>query len=148
MADIKLNNDKNLIDSIIHEGVVSKINNNVVTVSLKGNINCEACHAKGACGAAEAKEKVVEVQQTTKPLKLNENVEVVLNKNLGLKAVFWAYFFPFILLISVLLIATAFYKEWIAGILSIVVLIPYYIALYVFKNTFKKAFRVSIIKMA
>lgn len=149
MRNHKTNSVKTKVESIVkHEGVVSKIHNNVVTVSLKGNINCEACHAKGACGASEAREKEVEVLQTADPVKLNETVEVILSKNLGLKAVFWAYVFPFILLIGVLLIASSFYAEWIAGILSLAILIPYYLALYVLKSTFKKAFKVSILKMA
>ena len=130
-----------------HEGVISKIANNVVTVSLTGNINCEACHAKGACGAAESGPKEIEVYNATQSLNLNETVEVLLRKDLGLKAVFWAYVFPFILLISVLIISSSIYKEWIAGLLSIAVLVPYYFMLYVLRNTFKKAFKVSILKL-
>ncbi len=133
--------------SVKHEGVVSKITNNVVTVSLTGNINCEACHAKGACGAAEAGPKEIEVYNSTESLKLNERVEVLLRKDLGLKAVFWAYVFPFILLTSVLIISSSLYKEWIAGLLSIAILVPYYFTLYILRNSFKKAFKVSILKM-
>lgn len=149
MGNHKTNSVNKKVESIVkHEGVVSKIHNNVVTVSLKGNINCEACHAKGACGASEAREKIVEIQQTTTPLQLNENVEVILSKNLGLKAVFWAYIFPFILLISTLLIASTILDEWIAGLLALAILIPYYLMLFVLRNSFKKAFKVSILKIA
>ncbi len=130
-----------------HEGVVSKITNNVITVTLKGNINCESCHAKGGCGAAESGPKEIEVYNSTESLKLNETVEVLLSKDKGLQAVFWAYVFPFILLISVLLISSSIYKEWIAGLLSIAILVPYYFILYVLRNSFKKAFKVSILKM-
>ena len=136
-------------DTIVkHEGVVSKITNDVVTISLKGNINCEACNAKAACGVSESNSKEIEISNSTQPLKLNENVEVLLEKNLGLKAVFWAYVFPFILLLTVLLIASTLFQEWIAGLLSIAVLIPYYFMLYVLRSTFKKAFKLSILKMA
>ena len=131
-----------------HEGVVSKITNDVVTISLKGNINCEGCKAKAACGVSESNDKEIEVSYSEQPLKLNENVEVLLSKNLGLKAVFWAYVFPFIIMLTVLLIASTQFKEWIAGLLSIVVLIPYYLMLYVLRSTFKKAFKLSILKMA
>ncbi len=131
-----------------HEGVVSKITNDVVTISLKGNINCEACNAKAACGVSESNSKEIEVSNSTQPLKLNENVEVLLKKSLGLKAVFWAYVFPFILMLTVLLIASSLFEEWIAGLLSIAVLIPYYLMLYVLRSTFQKAFKLSILKMA
>jgi len=131
-----------------HEGVVSKISNDVVTIALKGNINCEGCKAKAACGVSESNDKEIEVFNSTQSLKLNENVEVQLKKNLGLKAVFWAYVFPFIIMLTVLLIASTLVQEWIAGLLSLAVLVPYYFALYLLKNSFKKSFRLSILKMA
>ena len=136
-------------DTIVkHEGVVSKITNDVVTISLKGNINCEGCKAKAACGVSESNDKEIEVPISNQQLNLNENVEVLLNKNLGLKAVFWAYVFPFIIMLTVLLIASTLFQEWIAGLLSIAILLPYYLMLYVLRSTFKKAFKLSILKMA
>ena len=149
MARINLNSFKSSSKNYIkHSGVISKITNDVVTISLKGNINCEACNAKAACGVSESNSKEIEISDSTQGLKLNENVEVLLNKNLGLKAVFWAYVFPFILLLTVLLITSTLFQEWIAGLLSIAVLLPYYLMLYVLKNTFNKAFKLSILKMA
>ena len=149
MEKSNIDNNNTADDTIVkHEGVVSKITNDVVTISLKGNINCEACNAKAACGVSESNSKEIEVSNSTQPLRLNENVEVLLNKSLGLKAVFWAYVFPFILMMTVLLIASNLFKEWIAGLLSIAVLIPYYLMLYVLRSTFQKAFKLSILKMA
>ena len=149
MEKSNINSNDTADDTIVkHEGVVSKITNDVVTISLKGNINCEACNAKGACGVSESNSKEIEISNSSQTLKLNENVEVLLKKNLGLKAVFWAYVFPFILMLTVLLIASTLFQEWIAGLLSIAILIPYYLMLYVLRNTFKKAFKLSILKMA
>ena len=149
MEKSNINSNDTADDTIVkHEGVVSKITNDVVTISLKGNINCEACNAKAACGVSESNSKEIEISNSSQTLKLNENVEVLLKKNLGLKAVFWAYLFPFILMLTVLLIASTLFQEWIAGLLSIAILIPYYLMLYVLRNTFKKAFKLSILKMA
>lgn len=130
-----------------HDGYVSKINNNRVTVTLIGNMNCEACHAQGSCGMAESEAKQIELD-ATQSFKLNDSVEVCLNKSLGLKAVFWAYVFPFILLISTLMIASLYVKEWLAGLMSLTILVPYYALLFVLRQTFKKAFNISVIKMA
>jgi sigma-E factor negative regulatory protein RseC len=47
---------------------------------------------------------------------------------------------------STLLIASSFLKEWMAGILSLGILLPYYITLYFLKNTLKSAFKISILK--
>ncbi len=129
-----------------HSGVISKITDGRITVSLNGNINCAACNAKAACGISESNSKEITIENTNRSFKLNEGVAVVLQKELGLKAVFWAYIFPFILVFAVLLIASNFLKEWIAGLLSLFVLIPYYVMLYFFNSSFERVFKISILK--
>ncbi len=147
MAEIDINTVDTVGENLVkHEGIVSKISNSSITVSLKGNLHCEACNAKSACGVSDSDSKEIEIQAPAQALELNENVEVFLKKDLGLKAVFWAYVFPFILLFAVLLIGSRVYPEWIAGLLAIGILIPYYSLLYAFKNSFKKAFKVSVSK--
>ena len=131
---------------IKHEGYISKISVSMITVSLKGNINCEGCKAKAACGVSDTNEKQIEVFETNHTFKLNEPVQLVLEKGLGLKAVFFAYFLPFILLIFTLFITSNFLKEWIAGLISLSILIPYYLLLYFTKDSFQKAFNISILK--
>jgi len=133
-------------EGIKHEGYISNIENNLLTVSLKGNINCEGCKAQSACGVSESNDKEIEIIDNIQGFKLNDTVDVVLEKSLGLKAVFWAYVFPFILIILTLIITTNFLKEWIAGLVSLFILIPYYFMLFVLKDTFQKAFRISIFK--
>lgn len=129
-----------------HEGSIRNISDGIVTVALKGNINCEACNAKAACGVSESNDKEIEVDMTDQTFHINENVEVILEKQLGLKAVFWAYVFPFILVLTVLIVASSFVKEWVAGLLSLFILAPYYLALYALQNSFKKAFKINILK--
>ena len=130
----------------VHSGVISKITGDSVIVALEQNIHCESCRAKSACGISEANTKEIEIINSTDSFKINEHVNVVIKKTLGLKAVFWAYVFPFILMFSTLIIASNFLKEWMAGVLSLFVLLPYYLTLYFLKNTLKSAFKISILK--
>ncbi len=132
--------------SVFHEGIVTKISSEKITIALKGNINCEGCKAKMACGASESPDKEVEVFNNSSQIQLNESVTIQLNRSLGLRAVFIAYVLPFILMMLVLLISSEFAKEWIAGLLSILVLIPYYSILFLMKNSFKETFKFSILK--
>jgi sigma-E factor negative regulatory protein RseC len=131
---------------IKHLGVISKITNGVVTVTLLGNVHCEMCKVKGACGVAKSDIKEIIIDNNSQFFELNEKVEVVLQKNLGLKAVFWAYVMPFILLFLSLIITTAFWNDWLAGLFSFSILIPYYFLLYFFRNFFKNAFIISVLK--
>ena len=129
-----------------HAGSVSKISGNSISVILRDNINCESCHIKCACGIANSGSKEIEITNPVDSYELHENVQVVLEKKLGIKAVFWAYLFPFILLISTMLVSSLFLKEWIAGLLSLLILIPYYAALYALKNVMKRVFEISVLK--
>ncbi len=137
--------ENNTNNSIKHAGYVSKITANRIEISLDGNINCAACNAKSACGVSDSDIKIVEIQNNH-TLSINERVDVVMENSLGLKAVFWGYVFPFILLFSVLIITSLFVKEWIAGLLALFVLIPYYLLLYFNQNTLRKIFTVSVLK--
>lgn len=130
-----------------HRGLVSKILEDKIIVSLKGNVNCEGCKAKAACGVSESNDKEIEVLKTNHSFKLNDDVNIVLKKELGLKAVFWAYLFPFIIMLFTLLVTSSFTKEWIAGLSSLFILIPYYTLLYFFQENFRKVFKISIFKI-
>ena len=143
---LDLDSYKTTKDNIKHEGIISKISENGIIVSLKGNVNCEGCKAQSACGVSDSNDKEIEISNPTQSFQLNEPVDVVLKRALGLKAVFWAYVFPFILMFLILVITSFFLKEWIAGLISLVVLIPYYFMLFVMKDWFQKAFQVSILK--
>lgn len=133
-------------DSLIHKGVISKIEGKTLFVTLNGELHCESCHAKGFCGVPDAGPKEVQITNPTDSYTLNETVEIELSKKTGLIAVFWAYFFPFILMLSTLLIGLAFFKEWIAGLLSLGILIPYYAVLALLKDFLQKTFKISILK--
>ncbi len=134
-------------DTFVHSGLISKISGQTITVNLEQNIHCDSCRAKSSCGISESSTKAVEVLNSKDSFKINEEVNVVLKKALGLKAVFWAYVFPFILMFSTLIIASNFLKEWLAGLISLLIIVPYYIVLYFLKNALKSAFQVYILKI-
>ena len=147
MKSLDLQSFKNKGNAVVqHAGIVSKITDKVITVALEGNVHCEACNVKAACGVSESNTKEIEIPNGNISFQILENVTVLMQKQLGLKAVFWAYVFPFILMFGVLLLASNFFSEWIAGLASILILVPYYIALYLKIHFFKNAFKISIVK--
>ncbi|UOB17550.1 SoxR reducing system RseC family protein [Abyssalbus ytuae] len=133
-------------DVFVHSGVISKIRGNSVIVSLKENVHCESCRAKGVCGVSDSGSKQIEVFNSNDSFMLNENVNIILKKELGFKAVVWAYIIPFFLLFVVMIISSKYYEEWVAGLLALGVLIPYYFVLYFLKDSFRKVFNASIKK--
>ncbi|MEN8123653.1 MAG: SoxR reducing system RseC family protein [Bacteroidota bacterium] len=135
--------DKNFIN---HFGEVSKISKTAITVSLDSNIHCNTCKAKSACNVSNSNAKKIEVKNTFQSFTLNEKVNVIMQKELGLKAVFFAYVLPFIIMFFTLIVTSIYLRELIAGLVSIFVLIPYYIILYFLRNSFVNQFKISIVK--
>lgn len=143
-----LNNSITASNAFIkHAGIVTKLSKDSVIVTLTGNVNCTSCHAKSACGVSDSDSKIVEVFDNQNSFNLNENVAVIMKKDLGLKAVFMAYVFPFILLFLTLIISLNFFKEWQAGLLSLFILVPYYAILYYSKKILKNEFKITLLKL-
>jgi len=134
-------------DTFIHFGVISKVHRNSLVVALDENVHCESCRAKGSCGISNSESKEVVVPAANGTFSINEPVAVVLKKKTGLKAVFWAYLLPFVFLVSTLLVGSEFLQEWQAGLLSLLILVPYYLFLYMLRDRFSKAFQISILKV-
>ena len=76
---------------------------------------------------------------------LPDNVVVLMKKSMGYGALFLGYVFPFILVITVLIILAALpVTELIAGLGSLAILIPYYLVLYFFRNRISNKFEFSV----
>jgi len=129
-----------------HTGSVSKITDDSISVFLNDDISCEGCRIKSTCGIANKGSKEIQISNPVDSFELHETVQVVLEKSIGIKAVFWAYLFPFILLISTLIMTSYFLREWLAGLVSLLILIPYYATLYALKNSMKDIFKISVVK--
>ena len=117
---------------IEHEGTIRKIDGNQLTILISQNSACSECHAKGACMAADTKEKMVDVVDDTGMYRLNERVMLLGKTSIGYKAILWAFVIPLILMIGVIVASTSIWDigELQAAFMSIIVLAPYYAFLY------------------
>ncbi|MCW3786044.1 SoxR reducing system RseC family protein [Plebeiibacterium sediminum] len=129
-----------------HTGYVEEINSNQVKVRIISESACASCHAKGACTAADMKEKLVDVYTNQSSLyKPGQKVTIQGEKSLGLKASLLAYIFPFILVFVVLFVSYGLTKsEGIAGITSLIILIPYFIVIKYISPQLQKTFTFKI----
>ncbi len=147
MSKLDLNslniNDK---DIITHTGIVTAITDKSVRVSLQENPNCTSCHAKAACGIVDTETKLIEIRNNQQSVKLHDRVNVFIENKSLIKAIFIAYVFPFILLFASLIVFLIFFKEWLAGLSSLLVVTLYYFSLHFINNFLKKEFQISILK--
>jgi sigma-E factor negative regulatory protein RseC len=114
-------------------------------VNVVSQSACASCHAKGACNSSDFEDKEIEVTGFNKSYSPGEVVTVVFKQTQGYAAVFWGYGMPFIVVLFTLIIANLLsVSELLSGLISLGVLVPYYIILYFFRNTFKKVFKFEV----
>jgi len=132
--------------TIIHPGIVESISEDKVSVRILAKSACSSCHAKGACTIADVEEKIIEVEnETPDRMKEGDQVMVRMEESLGRKAVLLGYVLPLVvLLVSIIVFISLLKHEGLAALLSILMLVPYYSALYLFRKKIQKEFRFRI----
>ena len=140
-----LQNDKKM--TIKHDGIVSKLTSNNVEVCIAVSTACAGCHAQGSCGMVDDKNRIINIAQSAEGLNLGDKVQIEGAQSLGLKAVFFAYVLPFLLVLAVLIISLSLFNisETKAGLYALLILPIYYFVLYLFKSKFEEKYTFRII---
>lgn len=130
-------------------GIIESIKDNRITVRIDRASACGHCSAQGLCNLADLAERIIEINNSTHVFSVGEWVQVTMSRSMGNKAILMGYFIPLVLLIATLLTLTACgLADWIAGLVSLLILVPYFILLYIFRERLKKTFTFSIHKTA
>ena len=123
-------------NEISHKGVIKSITPELTTVEIVSTSACAECHAKGMCGVAES--KIKEISVPTDPYSehsAGDEVEVVLKKSMGLKAVWISYVIPLlILMILILSLSSVNVHEVYAGLVAIAGVALYYLVIYLMRD--------------
>ena len=127
---------------IRQQAIVLSQNKTHVKVSMSCSSACAACHAKSACTSLDQQEKIIDVTcPESEQFNPGELVWVAMHQGMGLKAVAYAYFVPFVLFISSLLISIQLTKnEVISAFISLLVVLFYYIFLYLMRSKLSNSF--------
>lgn len=134
--------------SIEHLGRVDEVTRNDIRVTIVSKSACAACHAQKACSVAESSEKTIVISNPPANFIVGENVKVIMRKSLGFKALAYGYLFPvLILIVSIIVFTLVGFSEVNSGILSISMLLPYYVLLRIFRQKIEKQFSFSIEKI-
>lgn len=134
-------------DNITHDGLISQIKDEVITVMIVSKASCASCSVKGACSASDMEEKIVDVKRSLHGnYNVGDKVVVMMDQSLGTWAVMFGYVFPFLVLLIGLIIFTQLLdNEGIAGLLALSLLAPYYLILYLSRRRMEKTFQFKII---
>ncbi len=125
---------------VFHDGEVIESRDNSVRVKIISRSACSQCHAKGMCSAADMEEKIIDAVSSD-PLYKGDAVTVIMEEKLGRLAIFYGFFLPFIVMVSVLFTARGLGgSEPGAALLGVGSLLPYYLVLYTLRKKIEKDF--------
>ena len=124
---------------------MKRVTDHSLIVNIVNQSACSTCHAQSACTVSDFQDKEIEITNFSKSFVPGQEVTVVFQESKGFIALFYGYVLPFILVLSTLIITlTISNNELLAGLLSLAILIPYYITLYFFRHLLKKVFNFEV----
>ena len=127
------------------EGTVEEIAGHSVFVRIRQISACGNCHARSLCSMIGMKDKLIEADDHSLKLVPGETVNVIMKRSMGNRAVLLGYVIPFMLLITALLVFNSVTgEEWMAGLISVAVLVPYYYILHLLRDRLKKVFTFTL----
>jgi sigma-E factor negative regulatory protein RseC len=134
------------IQNISHPGIIQSIDDQYITIRVESAAACGSCKAKGSCGMAEMEDKMIEViRSDDKHYAVGQYVTVYMKQTLGTLAVVLGYVVPFVVVLLTLIFMLQFgFSEGIAGLVSLGILIPYYLTLHLCRHMLRKTFRFYI----
>lgn len=137
-----------MADSVSHTGIVKAVDRKDTVVEIVSASACSSCHAAGLCSAAEAvKKDVVVPTDPLHPCAVGEEVEVVLSRSMGMKAVWISYAIPLaILLILVVSLSFTRIHELLAGLIGVGAVALYYFVIYLMRRRLSEGYVFSIRK--
>lgn len=135
-------------ERVQHEGIVKSISTQTLEVLISSHSACSGCHAKGACGMADMKQKIITTPRPDDNIQVGDKVMVYASMNNAFYSVLLAYIMP-----SILILATIFFleksgnNELMAAISSLVLLVIYFFILYLARNKINKKIKFTVEKI-
>lgn len=117
---------------VTHPGIIKKIEGNRIEIAIMVTSGCASCEIKGACTVSDVEEKSVMVTvDNAQSFSIDQEIIIEMKQSLGTWAVLLGYVFPFLVIFVGLLIFTNLeMDEGMAGVLSLLLLLPYYFTIY------------------
>jgi len=131
---------------IKHPGTVTEVTPEYITVEFVTESACSGCHARGVCGAADAKEGAIQVRNRLGyDYKTGDDVYIVLKQYLGMKAVGICYGIPLVILLVLLLyLPSVTDSELVQGIVCLSFVALYFLGIRLFRNRIEKSYEFVI----
>ena len=133
--------------SIEHKGIIKEINGRYAKVCFTSYSACNLCHAKGICTVADIEDKLVDVA-LSESFNVGEEVMIQLKQIHGYKALLLGYLIPFLIVTTILFALILISgNEAFSAFVSLLLLIPYYLVIYLMRKRIRREFSFSVRKI-
>jgi sigma-E factor negative regulatory protein RseC len=133
---------------IEQKGIVDSVAQNEISVRIDRSTACGQCDVYGICNLGHTGENIIEIPDESGRYSVGDPVTITITRSMGNRAIGLGYLFPFLLLLSVLIIMSLLsLPEWICGLAALTVLIPYYFTLFLFRKRLSRKFTFTVSKM-
>ena len=114
-----------------HDGIVRKVAEKAIEVVIENQSACAGCHAKGACGMADVKQKVITAELPLFPVTPGDKVTVYASLNNAVYSVVLAYVIPVLIIIAFICLLLHFgVGETVAAFGALGGIVVYFVLLY------------------
>ena len=123
------------VQEISHIGKIIDIAPDFITVEIVAESAC------GLCGTLDASRRAISVPATLGDWQIGQEVQVLLKRSMGFKAVWLAYAIPLVVLLAVLLgLNHAGMGELASGLIAIGAVGVYYLVLWLFRDKLRNEY--------
>lgn len=134
-------------DKICNEGEIISINQQYCQIRINPQTACESCHLKKNCSVYDFSDKIIECEINHHDYKIGEKVNVTMAQKMATVAVFYVFFLPLLVMIlSLIILKLLGLNDKLAGLFSIISLLPYYLLLSKFSRKLTKDFKFKVSK--
>ncbi len=138
---IKLNRNS----EILHEGIVTGVEGDSVSILLTPGASCTGCRAEGSCSVYGNDVKLVKVKGKYF-VNQGEKVMVSISESQGFKALLLGYILPLVIMLVFLVLCISLsVGELVSGLVAIGILVPYYLILFIFRRMIGRQFSFKIL---
>ena len=133
------------MSEIVHKAIISDIREKLIIAQISRGEACGSCALKEACGQTTNTHQVAIESDNTDQYSIGQQIEVIISQSQAYYAAFWGYLLPLVLILFVLFTTYTLSKsEELAAIVSLGILVIYYVLLWIFRSYFQRKLQIRI----
>lgn len=130
--------------SIIQQATITKIDDDKLFLSICRAEACGACKAQSACSSSGGGKEII-LENDGRQREVGDQVNLKISRHQGFLAIMIAYLVPVALIIGILMwLQWLALSEVISGVITLAVIVVYFILLRVFRSKFETELTIEI----